>query len=862
MANFYRNLRACSLALTLGLSASALARNLSVAGEPSDAFTFEVSNVTANSLDLTITPTDDSIKYYWDLKPKETFDAEGGSDKVIDNHIAQWTAEANSYGDGTTWQEMMGYYLTDGVTREQSLGQYRTLFSGVDYVVYAFGMDPQGNPTTQVGTTSFTTLGITPSQNTFSIKLDEVYSDGYRMGAKASVTTSNADTYTMRCVPKQFYDKFDHTPGSIGEKQFISNNITPYLDDAQDLTSGDKQFSFTYLTEGETYYLCAVGLNEDLVPTTSVTALQFVCKEQTEPVLPSDAFAFEVSNVTANNLDLTITPADNSIKYYWDLKPKQTFDAEGGADKVIDNHIAKWTAEADSYGYGTTWQEMMGYSLHEGVTQEQSLGDDRTLFSGMEYVVYAFGMDPEGNPTTQVGTTSFTTVAVTPSQNTFSIKLDEVYPDGYRMGAKASVTTSNADTYTMRCVPKQFYDKFDHTPGSIGQLNFIANNITPFVDADKLVSGNQQFTFTSLVEGDDYVLCAVGLDENLIPTTDVTTLPFKCEPTNNYSIKLSVTDVTPMNAKIKIEPSDPDLHYYFDVASPEVIENHGGYDNIPDGLCIDWWKWIAEMYGGEVTWQEVMAQQLTSGTIDSTAAELISERGMSNIYWNGDWVLYAVGFDENGNVIAGPATFEFTTPDTEKSDLTFEFELIGAEHDEEHSWAGHDTFIATIDVYPSRTGENFKVGQATGRIFDQWISSDMENEYIKSQFLERAADFSDAVRIQCPGLEVSEYGGSIASYYLLAMGWNEGPTTPIYKVEFDYDMLSGLTIKESDSAAVFGGEGYIRLTGESDGAAVYSVSGQMIGAIRPESAISVPAGIYLVRYSADGKALTKKVMVK
>lgn len=317
-----------------------------------------------------------------------------------------------------------------------------------------------------------------------------------------------------------------------------------------------------------------------------------------------------------------------------------------------------------------------------------------------------------------------------------------------------------------------------------------------------------------------------------------------------------------MNAKIKIEPSDPDLRYYFDVASPEVIENHGGYENIPNGLCIDWWKWIADLYGGEVTWQEVMALQLVSGTIDSTASELVSEGGMSNLYWNGDWVLYAVGFDEKGNVIAGPATFEFSTPDTEKSDLSFEFELVGAEKDEENSRPGYETFIATIDVYPSRVGENFKASQATGRIFDSWISSGQEEEYIKSQFLERSADFSDAVRLQCPGLEIQEYGGSIASYYILAMGWNEGPTTPIYKVEFDYDMLSGLSIKESDSASVFGGDGYIRLTGKSDGAAVYSVAGQMIGVIRPESAISVPAGIYLVRYTANGKTLTKKVMVK
>lgn len=148
---------------------------------------------------------------------------------------------------------------------------------------------------------------------------------------------------------------------------------------------------------------------------------------------------------------------------------------------------------------------------------------------------------------------------------------------------------------------------------------------------------------------------------------------------------------------------------------------------------------------------------------------------MSKIYWNGDWVLYAVGFDENGNVIAGPATFEFSTPDTEKSDLTFEFELVGAERDEENSDAFTERYIATIDVYPSRADEEFRAGQSTGRIFDSWVASGQEEEYIKSQFLERSYIFTDAVRLVCPGLDITEFGGSIASYYILAMAGTRDP---------------------------------------------------------------------------------------
>ena len=86
MTNFYRNIKACGLALTLAFSAQAFAQTPSLS--------IDVSDITPTDAKVTVTPSDNDLKYYWTVTPKATFEANGGAEKAVENRIAVWTRNA------------------------------------------------------------------------------------------------------------------------------------------------------------------------------------------------------------------------------------------------------------------------------------------------------------------------------------------------------------------------------------------------------------------------------------------------------------------------------------------------------------------------------------------------------------------------------------------------------------------------------------------------------------------------------------------------------------------------------------------------------------------------------------------------
>ncbi len=63
------------------------------------------------------------------------------------------------------------------------------------------------------------------------------------------------------------------------------------------------------------------------------------------------------------------------------------------------------------------------------------------------------------------------------------------------------------------------------------------------------------------------------------------------------------------------------------------------------------------------------------------------------------------------------------------------------------------------------------------------------------------------------------------------------------------------------SVSITAGKGEIRIAGDCDNAAVYGIDGRLVKA-SAESTINVPAGLYIVKASANGKPAVAKVLVK
>ncbi len=729
MSNFYKNLRAWGIAAAMSTAASLYAQT--------GTLTIEVKDITSTDATVVITPSSDDLNYYWGLSTKADFEAKGGADKAVDNRIKIWENTAKYYDDGTTWQEAMSWDLKSGVVNEPITERFDPLTPDTDYVVYAFGMDAQGELTAPLNIKEF---------------------------------TNKVPAYTLSVELK------------------------------------DKQ---------------------------------------------------------AVDATIVITPSSDEMTYYWGMSSKNKFESEGGADKAVENRIQIWKNTASSWDDGTTWQEVMSWDLKSGVVDEK-LSERFELFPDNDYVIYAFGIDAQGELTAPVTTLDYSTIAAIPSDNTFTLSIVSVQPDNtQRMNVKAKITPTNDDKYTVRLVEKKYLEKYDLTSGSGSEKDFINDYMLYYLNDSNIYSGEQTVTFTGQTPDSDYCLFVIGIDENKAPSTALSKLDFRTERYPLRSITIEVSDVSPMNAHIKVTPSDPEMRYYIDIAPVSIIEDKGGEDCIAEKLIIDWWKYIADLYDNQYTWQDFIEPQTRTGALEADIADLVKDGLLSTQYWNDDWALYAVGFSTDGEVLTEPAVAYYTSPAPDSSDMTFEFELVSAVKDET-SQSRMEPYTARVNIFPSRTGEEFKVNYTRKSTFDAWVYNELYGmeEFIKTQWLDNAVSFTDAVCLEMPGLDRYLFEGGKQTYTLTVMGWNEGPTTEPAVLDISYDDFTGITVNKADGVTVTGGDSRISVIGSCENVVVYSAAGQVMGTLRTAGTIQVPAGIYVVHYTQNGNHFTTKVAVR
>ncbi|MDE5877838.1 MAG: hypothetical protein K2H47_10140 [Muribaculaceae bacterium] len=581
--------------------------------------------------------------------------------------------------------------------------------------------------------------------------------------------------------------------------------------------------------------------------------------------------SLEVSDITSNDAVVSVSPSSDELLYYWNIMDRKEFEAKGGAEKVIENRIAVWERNA-SYYDNTTWQEMMMYELHTGpMTESIREYFYDTLMYDTQYVVYAFGMDPEGNVTAPVSTEEFTTLTPIASDNTFEVSILSIESGSYYMTATAHVQPSNNDRYMARCFSKSFVDDFDLTQGSDDEKRFIVDEMLYYVDQKtEVAEGPHDFIFDRVRQGEEYCVIVMGLDENMSPSTALKVFEFVAVEENKPmegTITLEVSDITPMNAHIQITPSNDEIYYYYDITTPDIIEMKGGVENIAEKLIIDWWKYLADVYGSQYTWKDFIEPQTNRGPLDFMAADMIEEGMLSDMYWNSEYVLYAVGFNLDGDVVTEPAVLYFSTPDCGKSDLTFECSLVDMQLDPAYPNVTREYYKATVDIYPSNDEETYRVNYSEAKYFDQYFDvlpgeePDMF-DFITRNFLPRSVEFTGPVRLELPGLAATSFYDEELQYYVYAIGWNEGPTTEIELYPFNCSMTN---VKKTlaDNVKVKVVAGRVALEGEFDTAAVYSTDGSVVGTLRPGYSLETPAGVYVIRYTTyDGSTQSVKVVVK
>lgn len=261
----------------------------------------------------------------------------------------------------------------------------------------------------------------------------------------------------------------------------------------------------TSLEPDTEYVVFAFGVNEHGESTTRPCKYIF----RTGKFAVSDPCTFSITFPEVEQLQFTftITPDDNTTRYYAGLTETETLDASS-ADQVAAQFIRQAEiAEIDWNAHD---------ALYSGTITRNTYGDlgISDLEPDTEYSIVVFGVSPLGERTTEVSHESIRTASVPHSGMTFEFDVTETSLEGAVIDIIPSIKT---ETYMAGTIRKEIFDGFtDETSfmeNLIGQGNIV------------LLEGDQTLDRTGkLLTDTEYICFAFGYIGGI--TTDLYKVEF------------------------------------------------------------------------------------------------------------------------------------------------------------------------------------------------------------------------------------------------------------------------------------------------------------------------------------------------
>lgn len=250
--------------------------------------------------------------------------------------------------------------------------------------------------------------------------------------------------YTFDVIEKAAFDK--NYNGSV---EAVVNGYIDYMTQEEKMplaevlenmrSVGDDYYDFSTLDPETDYVAYAIGLGDSGTCTTLPTVKQFRTADL-DPVKPKDCtFRVSVSDISVTRAIIDVEPSDKTVPYYFDVIAADRLAAADSPAAALEELMAE----------GIAYFRSQGYSLEDAIKELRSVGNDGidleygTLKALTKYSVVAGGIDEWGRVNTEVATKEFTTQAVSPSDNTFSIAVEEITA----IGAMVTVTPTNNDPY-------------------------------------------------------------------------------------------------------------------------------------------------------------------------------------------------------------------------------------------------------------------------------------------------------------------------------------------------------------------------------------------------------------------------------
>lgn len=322
-----------------------------------------------------------------------------------------------------------------------------------------------------------------------------------------------------------------------------------FSDDFKDFLYTDEQtFTYTGLIGHSHYRLLYFSYDEVAGKRTSPL---YRSDRITTPEAPAE-FEIEVKDVTGLSAGLTIVPPDETMTYYYWVTPY--------SDYVTLQEESNNLLHQNDFAWWNYWSSASEIPLKDAISKDLSTGTLSTntdeflqvLRWDTEYLLYAYGLDPDGNITVPMTKARFHTNKPTASDNTFEVEIsknewiEEETAAGtiYGYEIEATVTPKNPDeSYYVTIDQKAWYDwYFSENNKGPKDSQFIMHQIlknlgktSKYLLDNTLKSGTQVFRPHVERQGKlyrpdtEYVVFVFGMSADG-PTTDLYVIPFETGP--------------------------------------------------------------------------------------------------------------------------------------------------------------------------------------------------------------------------------------------------------------------------------------------------------------------------------------------
>lgn len=335
--------------------------------ETTPSLVIDVTDITATSATVSVTPSDNNSTYYFDVIEKDYFDACTSEEQFVADYVADLQATINEINSAYGTSYSIADFLSSG--SDSYTYEEGELEPNHDYYAFAFCLSANGEIKSGLTKKAFKTLNeATTSENTFQVSVSNISATG----ATVSVTPSNSDSYYFDVIEKDIYDAY------TDKKAFAAEYIAEVKDlyesygftFADALSSGNDSYSFDGLLDPNTaYYAFAFGVTTSGAISTDVTTVEFTTLESSGNTGDKNLTSFEMGyfenwgdyyGTNALNWFIDLYSSTTNDYFVLELQGDLSDTAPVAGEYQLLSTFAAGTAVAggvdeDGYIYGTYW---------------------------------------------------------------------------------------------------------------------------------------------------------------------------------------------------------------------------------------------------------------------------------------------------------------------------------------------------------------------------------------------------------------------------------------------------------------------------------------------------------------------------